>query len=397
MAEGSTRNRTGLIAQLGIWRWLRRTNSIARAVIRWGVGLSYRRKIRALHRSNPSLLKPLAGDAEAQHAEYWRSLAKRVDPSWLRLFSHVSGIIDSRYVPQDIYFKAIERRLNDLNYAWFYADKNGYERQFDRNLFAVTKLRNVSGTYLDQDYRVLTRDSFVKRFNDLSDDCVIKLSIGSGGGRRIERLTRSADGFSGRDGRLYRFEDLDRRYGRNFVVQPIIKQHPTLAAFNPESVNTLRVMTYRSVTGEKVVVVKAALRMGRRSMFVDNHGRGGLACVVQADGTLNHYATTKTGEKHKVHPDSGVTFGRFVIPGYSAILEAVKEVAAGVPPLRLLSFDVAVDESSQPRIIEINTQSVDILFLQMAGGPLFGDHTDEIRDWCATHPDHDVFNVVRIR
>jgi len=390
-------NRTGLIAQLGLHLWLRRINHVARASIRRGAVFSYRRKIRAMLRPNPHLLAPLDRTVESRHADYWRSLEKRVDPSWLRLFSHVSGIADPRYVPQDVYFKAIERRLNDLNYAWFYADKNAYERLFDPNLFVVTKLRNMAGTYLDESYRAMTQDEFTKRFNNLPEDCVIKLSIGSGGGRRIERLTRCEEGFRAIDGTPFRFEDLRQRYRRNFVVQPVIRQHPILAQFNPESVNTLRVMTYRSVKDEKVVPVKAALRTGRKSMVIDNHGRGGLACLVQPNGTLNDYATTKTGEKHTIHPDSGVPFGGVEIPGYSAVMEVVTDVAADVPPLRLLSFDVAVNESGRPLIIEINTKNVEINFLQTAGGPLFGDRTDEIRDWCAAHSHHDVFNAVRIR
>ncbi len=386
----------GLIRQLGLRRWLRRVNSVARAAIRSGTVISYRRKIRAMLRSNRDLLSPVDAAVEVRHANYWRPLEKRVDPSWLRFYSNVSGIADPRYVPQDIFFKAIERRLNNLEYAWVYADKNAYEQLFNPKLFAATKLRNISGTYLDENYRPIPRESFVELFHDLPEDCVIKPSIGSGGGRRIEKLSRCEDGFRDIDGAPFRFDDLNDRYRRNFVIQPVIRQHRSLAEFNPDSVNTLRVMMYRSVQDEKVVPVRAVLRTGRKSMIVDNQGRGGLACLVQPDGTLFRYATSKTGEKHTVHPDSGVPFEGFRIPGYSAVLEAATEVASAVPPLRLLSFDIAVDELSRPRIVEINTYNVEINFLQTAGGPLFGDLTDEIRDWCAEHPDHDVFSAVRI-
>ena len=346
--------------------------------------------------SEPGLLKPIDGAVERDHAEYWRSLEKRVDPSWIRFYVNVSGRADPRYVPQDIFFRTIERRLNNLNYAWVYADKNFYQQLFNPELFAVTKLRNISGNYLDESYRPVTREAFAELFHDLSEDVMVKLSVGSGGGYRIEKLTWSEDGFRDTAGAPFRFEDMRTRYRRNYVVQPVIRQHPTLAAFNPESVNTLRIMTYRSVCDERVRPVKAVFRTGRKSMFIDNQSKGGLACHVRPDGTLFHYAITKTGEKHTVHPDSGVPFQDCTIPGYSAVIEAITEVAAAVPPLRLLSFDVAVDEMSLSRIVEINTQQVEINFLQMAGGPLFGDHTDEIRDWCAEHPDHDDFRAVRI-
>jgi hypothetical protein len=365
-------------------------------MIRTGTVISYRRKIRSMLRSRRELLAPLDGDVEARHAEYWRPLERRVDPSWLRFYSRVSGIADHRYVPQDIFFKAIERRLNNMDYAWVLADKNSYERMYNREHFAATKLRNISGTYLDADYTMITREAFEELFRGLAEDCVVKLSVGSGGGHRIEKLTRCEEGFRAIDGSPFGFEELRKRYRRNYVVQPVIRQHPALAAFNPDSVNTLRVMTYRSVRDEKVVPVKAVLRTGRKSAVVDNQRQGGLACVVRPDGTLTEYATTKSGGKHETHPDSGLPFRDFEVPGYAAVLDAVTEVAAAIPPLRLLSFDVSVDDQGKPRIVEINTMYVEINFLQTAGGPLFGDRTDEIRDWCAAHPHHDVFSALRI-
>lgn len=391
----SAPRRSGLISYLRVRPLLRGVNKVARAGIRAGVRLSYHMKIRRIRRAHPAYFGPLAPALEARHRAYWRSLTRRVDPSWLRYFTHVSGIADPRYVPDDLYHSIIERRLNDLDHAWYYADKNMYERLFDRERFVVTRLRNVSDTYLDRDFRPMTREAFAECFRELAEDCFIKPAVGSGGGRRITLVRRERGGFRTSDGAPFTFDDLERRYRRDYVVQPVVRQHPALARFNPDSVNTLRVMTYRSVKDEAVVPLKATIRFGRRSMIVDNQTQGGVACGVRPDGTMLRHATTETGLKLTEHPDSGIAFDGVPVPNFAAVIEVVSEIARAAPPLRLLSFDVAIGERDSVCVVEINTRNQEVNFLQTSGGPLFGEYSDEVVAWCAERPERDGLRVVR--
>ena len=388
--------RSGFIGQLRIRTALRVLNAGLRVGIRRGTALSFRLKMRAIRRTNPTLFEPLDATLEKRHRSFWRPLQRSVDPGWLRFFTRVSGIADPHYVPQDVFHQAVERRLNDLEYARYYADKNLYERLFDPERFAVARLRNVSDTYLDREYRAMSRATFAERFDALSEDCFIKPSVGSGedGGSLCFAANRIRS--VRRDGSPFTFEDLERRYRRNYIVQSVIRQHPLLARFNPSSVNTLRVVTYRSVRDEAVVPLKVVLRLGRESMIVDNQAQGGLACGVRPDGTLHPYATSKAGQKFTAHPDSGIPFEGQSIPEFPAVLETVATIARAVPPLRLLGFDVTIDAEGAVRVVEINTRNLEINFLQTFGGPLFGDYSREIVDWCAGHPERDAFQVVRL-
>ena len=78
------------------------------------------------------------------------------------------------------------------------------------------------------------------------------------------------------------------------------------------------------------------------------------------------------------------------------MLETVATIARAVPPLRLLGFDVTIDAEGAVRVVEINTRNLEINFLQTFGGPLFGDYSREIVEWCASHPERDAFQVVRL-
>ena len=131
-------------------------------------------------------------------------------------------------------------------------------------------------------------------------------------------------------------------------------------------------------------------------MIVDNQAQGGLACGVRPDGTLHRHATSKDGRRFTEHPDSGVAFEGEPIPEFARVIEVVSKVAGGIPPLRLLSFDVAIDDRGAVRIVEINTRNMEINFLQTYGGPLFGEYSDEVVEWCAEHPERDSFQVVRL-
>ncbi|MCK7537993.1 MAG: hypothetical protein MZV63_47075 [Marinilabiliales bacterium] len=67
------------------------------------------------------------------------------------------------------------------------------------------------------------------------------------------------------------------------------------ARFNESSLNTVRILTYRSVRNEDVFVLHRLLRAGRRGSVVDNQASGGIACAIDNDG-LMALGIDKSGE-----------------------------------------------------------------------------------------------------
>ena len=88
-------------------------NSVFKALLFYGRFFKLRRKIADFKRRSPGLFRPLDQGYEKQHVQLWRPLARTVNASWLRFYTNVSGIKDHMYVPEDIYYAVIERRLND--------------------------------------------------------------------------------------------------------------------------------------------------------------------------------------------------------------------------------------------------------------------------------------------
>ena len=79
-------------------------------------------------------------------------------------------------------------------------------------------------------------------------------------------------------------KDLLLKYKKNYLVQDAVKQHPAMARLNPDSINTLRIVTFRS--GMEVVVCYVAIRIGRNGQVIDNESAGGMSAKVNFDGTL---------------------------------------------------------------------------------------------------------------
>ncbi len=73
------------------------------------------------------------------------------------------------------------------------------------------------------------------------------------------------------------------------------------------------------------------------------------------------------------------------LPGIDEMKNYARNLASKYYYHRLLGFDFCVDNSNRVRLLEINCKNIEINFLQMNNGPLFGDFTDEIIDFCGSN------------
>ncbi len=140
--------------------------------------------------------------------------------------------------------------------------------------------------------------------------------------------------------------------GRKFdILEEAIRQHPEMALFHPDSVNTVRVFTIRH--GDEVDIVYTAIKAGNGGV-VDNASGGGLMAAVDIDsGIVFTDALVKGGQYVAVHPLSGVAFKGFQIPMWDQLKAFVKKAALVTPRVRFVGWDVAITENG-PVIVEGN-------------------------------------------
>ena len=329
----------------------------------WTSGWDARRRARTLPPK-----ENLDRDYREKVKPYWRQFnAPMPKKFWYRSYGPASEPVDPRYIPYDIWVRRIVPHYNTLLFATALQDKCLH------NLFVpdiqrpVTVVKSIGGVFCDDELSLLTREEALARCRR-PGRFIIKPSVGSGGGANI----RFFDGGALSDDELI---ELLRQYGKNFIVQEKLSQHEVLAAFNPRSVNTLRIYTF--LFRNEVHILSVILRVGGGSNEVDNVSQGGYQCTVLEGGRLEPTAITKRG-KGWVHVDqtaSGVRFADVTIPNYERILDTVRAAAAKMLHFRILGWDIAVSPEGEPVLVEYNVipdQS------QATCGPAFGGLTDEV-------------------
>jgi hypothetical protein len=162
----------------------------------------------------------------------------------------------------------------------------------------------------------------------------------------------------------------------DIVVQRPFKQHPVLNSVNSSSVNTIRILSLLRNDGVKIY--SCILRMGVNGAKVDNASSGGITCGIQDDGRLKSVAYSLKGDKYLVHPSSKVKFSDIVIPSFEEAKNIVKKLHVTIPHFRLVSWDIVIDESGAPTLLEANLKYGGIEVHQLNNGPLFGEDTEKI-------------------
>lgn len=310
--------------------------------------------------------------------DYWRPYGLRVNPTWHELYSTFQKTdTPEQFIPEDIFYASIEPKLNRCDLVAAYEDKNNYDALFS-GCTPHCRLRNINGAFYDHDYSRLSAEEVAARVYELKGDVVIKPSLESGSGRLV-RIYSFDRGAVKRDGEQVGWEEVERTYVQDYVIQDVIQQHATLAKYNSTSVNTLRVATLR--IGSDCELISGIFRVGRAHSRIDNVSGGGYACGIQpSDGKIGDYGTGLQFRVHRVHEDTGRVFGGDYVPGWNAAVRLVLELHRQLRYFDLVSWDVAINEQAIPILIELNLRFQDISFHQVSNGPFFGKHTRAVLD-----------------
>ncbi len=340
-------------------------------------------KIISLQAAANAWIKP-SGEETVSHVDFWKPMVKNVNTDWLLIYGNISGLFDPHFVPESVYYTLMEPCLNNKAFAKGYNDKNYYSLLIDKSLLPETYLSNIEGELYDSNRKYLgTEDAILMILRRAS--FVIKPAVDSGGGRDVSLWHLRGEVFvSDNDDRLT-VEEILHRYGKNYIIQEVLDQHPFYERYNHSSVNTVRIVTYRSVADNKVHVINMVFRVGALGKITDNQASGGFACGITSDGCLNGKAVDKNGNVYTsvngVELESGLK-----LEGIDQMISVATENATRFCYSRILGFDLCIDTKGKVRIIEINNINLEINFLQMLNGPLFGVFSEEVRDYCVMKP-----------
>lgn len=143
------------------------------------------------------------------------------------------------------------------------------------------------------------------------------------------------------------YKDLDlfeQAYGDNqeWIFEELINQSSEMSAWNPTSVNTVRIPSYREK--KAIETHYPFFRTGRAGMVVDNGGQGGIFASIDVQtGCICTNGADEKGHEYIEHPDSKLKFKNWKIPQWKELLQLSAEIHRSLPlNHKYVAFDFAL-------------------------------------------------------
>ena len=314
-------------------------------------------------------LPKLTAEQKKQIRNFYSPYVMFMTTRYHRLYTSNYGEFHAEFFPEEFYAMYIDRYYSDREEARYIDNKCYYYRIFSNVRQPQLTAMRIGTTWLDEHLKPVSKNQAAQLVRK-EKEAVVKKAVNSEGGFGVSFMKGEE---------LYdTFTDIMDSIGCDVVIQRPVKQHSSLAALHPDSVNTIRVVSL--LTEENVKIYAAALKIGTGGSRTDNGCQGGIYCGLNSDGTLKNYGILDNGTRLYEHPDLHYKFSEKKICHLDKVFELVKKAHPFMGHFRLISWDVTVDESGEAVLIEANLSLGGINDVQMCCGPLFGEDTKAVLD-----------------
>lgn len=286
-----------------------------------------------------------------------------INMDWIRFYKNATGRFNPYYFPPDVYFGRTCRKLNGITGSVRpeIEDKNYLDLLFCDVSRTVSVLHNIDGVLLNSKYEKIDLNAALNICMQY-DELVVKPSIDTSGAKNVAFVHPKSK---------KEMKELLESYKQNYVVQLPLRQHESLSKLNPDSVNTIRVLSL--FWENEVVILGSLIRIGVPGVRVDNLVRSnGFSCGIDTNGRFVRFGYDKHGHKTETL-GNGLVLNGYPIPGYEKVIAQVKQLHPRIPQHRLIGWDYTVDTDESPILIESNMFLPEINFHQFAMGPIFGE------------------------
>lgn len=298
---------------------------------------------------------------------YQGMIGKKVPLYCHEYFYSRTGHFAKEYVPNNFYHCDLVPRANVHGFQSAFGDKNMTDFLFPGENVVHSILKNMNGYFYYQG-RPVSETEAINLCQNM-EKVIIKPSRESKG--KGVQLISVKNGITDVEGKS--IGDLFKEYKKDFLIQECVKQHLRMAALNPTSVNTMRILSYRS--GMEVLIIYSVVRIGRSGSVVDNQCKGGISTTIDQNGKLGKSAFGGYSKDNIIMTDSGITLDGYQLPSYDRAIEMVKRLHLKLPFFNIVGWDIAVQEDGEPVLIEFNTNPG---LSQSAFGSGMGEYTERI-------------------
>ena len=147
-------------------------------------------------------------------------------------------------------------------------------------------------------------------------------------------------------------EDVIKDY--YYYLEEYIEADERMAALNPSSLNTVKVITYKDEESN-ISIYKSLLSVGRAGGKVDSFSVNGLlAGVDPVSGKVITTAKNEENEVYAIHPDTGKELTGFEIPCWKELKDTVIKAAESIKDARFVCWEMALSQDKGWLVVDVN-------------------------------------------
>lgn len=313
--------------------------------------------------------------------EYWLTYyGKKISNKWHKLYESINGEHNIEYFPEGLYTSDFEPNVNRIDYCRVLRDKS-----FLQTMYADTEGVTIPNNYLlfsgrycyDSQQHIISKEYAIEVANNIGE-AVIKPTVLHGSGRNII-VVNFRNGKDLKTGKSVKA--IIDSYSTNFCIQECLKAHESYSLIYPESINTIKILTY--ILNGSIYHDPISLRIGSGGSWIDNIHAGGFCIGVDESGKLGKYAYRlgygDSNEKTVKHPDTGYLYESGSVYGIQSIIDCAYRLHGRTPNIGAIAWDFCINSDGKPVLIEANFNGNSAWFPQVVNSkPLFGENTKAV-------------------
>lgn len=227
----------------------------------------------------------------------------------------------------------IQKVSNDPAYTKFFSEKSLFNKQFEPFL---------KRKWIDLDQcSVAEFEGFVTGENSF----FLKPKNGAkGAGVKKVLVNETSD-----------IQTIVNEYGKKgYLAEETVEPTEELSAFNPRSLNTIRITACRNKNTGSFEIISAELRIGVTT-DTDNFSTGGIVAGIDiATGKVITDGVSVDNRRYQEHPVSKKRIKGFQIPEWKSVLEFVHQLNSVCPQIGYVGWDIGIGKNKGLLVIEGN-------------------------------------------
>ena len=289
---------------------------------------------------------------------------RNLDLGWSRMYKVKKGF--SPYFVNDVQYAQLLKRTNPINQVVSLQNKALCDVYFPDIPFPTVFVRRLNGVCFDTEMNQITLDEACKRLLQ-QKEFVVKPSVDTRCGAGVEIVNCEEK----TDADIKRLLEME---GDNFIAQEVVSQHEVIHRMNETSLNCCRIATLWM--GGKFDYA-ASLKIGKKGAHIDNWNSSYFVGI-QKDGTLMDVGYD-SDLKEVRESDSGIVFAGLKYPYFDKMTKLIERMHKKYfPNCGIIGWDILIDASGEPKVIETNLDFPGIRALQLCNNLFFEPFHDEI-------------------